>query len=232
MNNESAVTSFPPAAADAPARTAGAVRGNRARGDSTRQHILNVAIEMIARSGGRHGASISDIAAAAGVSKTGLLHHFPTKDALLNATLDYRDQIDRLGEPTWEITGLELFDQIERDIREWQQRPLALGLFTMLLTENLNPGDPLHERLLERGHAIHDSFAEALERGKVRGDIRAEVDSGVVADMVIAFLNGLETYWQLDPQIPLEAITAQWKATMTLQIATAAGLKGRPTQPG
>ncbi len=50
--------------------------------DETRQLILTSAARLI----GRHGTTVpvTDIAEAAGVSKGGLLYHFPNKETLLN----------------------------------------------------------------------------------------------------------------------------------------------------
>jgi len=51
--------------------------------DDTRRMILDAAMTLVARRGA--GASVADMAKAAGVSKGGLLYHFPTKDDLLRA---------------------------------------------------------------------------------------------------------------------------------------------------
>ena len=49
--------------------------------ERTRLAVLEAAERMFAERGGR--VSLSDIAAAAGVTKGGLMHHFPNRDALL-----------------------------------------------------------------------------------------------------------------------------------------------------
>jgi AcrR family transcriptional regulator len=200
-------------------RTARARRGNRARGDSTRQDILTSAIELIARRGSR-GVSLVEIAEAAGVSKAGLLHHFPSKDALLHAALDARDQVDHHISPPEPLVGVEVFTDVEEVVRGWRDRPATLGLFTELLTENLNPEDPLHDRLVERAVTVHANLVRALEAGKARGDIRADVDSEVVAHTVIAFVNGLETYWQLDTRIPVVEMATAWRRAMVQAFGT------------
>jgi AcrR family transcriptional regulator len=57
-------------------------RGTRARDPvGTRQALLDAAAQVLAREGAT--ASLETIAAEAGVSKGGLLHHFPSKEALL-----------------------------------------------------------------------------------------------------------------------------------------------------
>ncbi|MGO1410293.1 TetR/AcrR family transcriptional regulator [Microbacterium sp.] len=52
--------------------------------DGTRRIILDAATPMVARHG--QEVSLARIAAAAGVSKGGLLYHFPTKEHLLRAS--------------------------------------------------------------------------------------------------------------------------------------------------
>lgn len=58
---------------------------------STRDRILNALEQLLLESGPLH-ATLDAVAAAAGVSKGGLLYHFPSKDALLAA------MVRRLGE--------------------------------------------------------------------------------------------------------------------------------------
>jgi AcrR family transcriptional regulator len=194
--------------------------GNRARGTETRQEILNVAIDLIARRGSR-GVSLGSIADTAGVSKAGLLHHFATKEALLNAALDVRDELDIHVGSDYRSIGLEVFEDVETMVQEWTERPATLGLFTELLTENLNPEDPLHARLVARAQSVHENIARALEAGKTRGDVRADADTDAIAHAVIAFVNGLETYWQLDMQIPLQQTVRMWKHAMMQAVRAA-----------
>lgn len=62
----------------------------------TRREVLVATARALQGKGA--GASISDIAAAAGISKGGLLHHFPNRDALLfavaeNALAELREHV-------------------------------------------------------------------------------------------------------------------------------------------
>lgn len=54
---------------------------------STRDRLLD-AFETLLVSGGSRAATLDAVAAAADVSKGGLLYHFPSKDALVEAMLD------------------------------------------------------------------------------------------------------------------------------------------------
>lgn len=201
-------------------RTAEARSGNRARGDARRTLILDTAVELIAQRGSR-GVALGDIAKAAGVSKTGLLHHFPTKDALLNAAIDLRDAVDRHVNPPAGVAGLDVFSEVEAIFTQWLSRPATLGLFTGLLAENLNPGDPLHDRLVARAQTVHANLVSQLEAGIERGDIRSDADVEAVAYNIVAFVNGLETYWQLDARIPLLDMVRSWKSAMIASLTAA-----------
>ena len=58
----------------------------RARGESTRQRLLDEAERQFAETGFR-GTSLNAIAAAAGLGNAGVLHHFPSKEKLYKAVL-------------------------------------------------------------------------------------------------------------------------------------------------
>ena len=60
-----------------------------AKGEDRRQRILAVAERLLARNGWRN-TSLALIAKEAGVTPAGLLHHFESKEQLLNAVLDAR----------------------------------------------------------------------------------------------------------------------------------------------
>ena len=70
-----------------------ATRGSYAKGVAKRDEILTTALEVIARNGYRK-TSIRDLAAEVGLSQTGLLHYFGTKEELFAEVLRKRDEID------------------------------------------------------------------------------------------------------------------------------------------
>jgi AcrR family transcriptional regulator len=57
-------------------------RGSYAKTAEVRQKILDACVEAFG-AGGFHGATMKDIAERAGISQTGLLHHFGSKAELL-----------------------------------------------------------------------------------------------------------------------------------------------------
>src|ERR1700754_572702 len=75
-------------------------RGEYAKTKFRRQDIVEAAIEVFSASGFRKG-SLRDVADRVGLSQAGLLHHFPSKEHLLQAVLAWRDDETRvrLGDP-------------------------------------------------------------------------------------------------------------------------------------
>ena len=70
----------------------------RVRSEERRAEIVRAALEVIAERGYR-GASLAAVAERVGLTQQGLLHYFPTKDALLVAVLEERDQWDADADP-------------------------------------------------------------------------------------------------------------------------------------
>ena len=83
-------------------------RGSYAKGVAKREEILTTALEVIAKNGYRK-ASIRELAAAVGLSQTGLLHYFESKEELFAEILHRRDDIDGLGADLIEVETPEQF---------------------------------------------------------------------------------------------------------------------------
>jgi AcrR family transcriptional regulator len=182
--------------------------GSSPKGQWRRDQILSATIRLVARNGGR-GASLAQIAREAGVTQQGLLHYFATKDELLNAALDIRDERDLVSaEPHWQ--GLEFLDAIVERICGWSAEPEMIGMFTLLLVENLGDHAPLRERLVERYELVRKEYADAVRAAQATNEARPDIDPDLKSMEVIAFLNGLETSWLLNPSIPVEDIARAW----------------------
>lgn len=172
-----------------------------AKGEDRRQRILSVAERLLARNGWRN-TSLAQIAKEAGVTSAGLLHHFESKEQLLNAVLDARDldddaHADRSG---------DLADEIKRVSERFVRAPELVGTFTVLLVENIQPDAPLHDRLLKRQQDARDIVADIIRRGQVSGRYRTDFDPATKAVEILAFVNGMETSWLLDPSLPLQDV--------------------------
>jgi AcrR family transcriptional regulator len=206
------------------ARATGPAVRSSGRGQRRREQILAAAIRHVARNGGR-GTSLAQIATEAGVTQQGLLYYFPSKDELLHAALDVRDQRDVVPRRTpWQ--GLEFLDGIVERIRRWRQEPEMVGMFTLLLVENLGDHAPLRDRLENRYTLVHKEYADGVRAAQANGTARADIDPDLKAIEVIAFLNGLETSWLLNPSLPVEDVAAAWRDSQVAQMTAGLGDHG------
>ena len=185
-----------------------------AKGEDRRQRILAVAQRMVSRNGGR-GTTLGEIAQEAGVSSAGLLHHFASKEQLLNAVLDARD-VDDLANAD---LAADTIEQLERVTDRFQRSPELIGMFTVLLAENLDPGAPLHDRFLGRYREAVAIVADSIRRGQRAGRYRTDLDPAVKAAEIVAFLSGMETSWLLDPSIPITAVFREYTGSLARQLA-------------
>jgi AcrR family transcriptional regulator len=193
-----------------------------AKGEDRRQRILAVAERMLARNGWR-ATSLAQIAREAGVTPAGLLHHFQSKEQLLNAVLDARDadddaHADRAG---------DLITEIRRVCARFEREPELVGTFAVLLAENIAPDAPLHDRLVGRYRAAVGIIAALIESGQRVGRFRTDVDTAVKATEILAFINGMEILWLLDPSIPLTEVFADYTESLARDLAVTAADGGR-----
>ncbi|MGP3696478.1 TetR/AcrR family transcriptional regulator [Rhodobacter sp. NSM] len=123
-------------------------------GGDARKRLLEAA-ELLSRTVGPAGMSLEAVAAAAGLSKGGLLYHFPSKHALLRALVQdhvsgFRDEMDRRS-PGWAedggeaqaMAGARTYVEVVREIMKQTEAPSS-GIFAAL-TEDPHFMAPLLE---------------------------------------------------------------------------------------
>lgn len=195
-----------------------------AKGEDRKQLILQVAERLLARHGWR-STSLAQIAKEAGVTPAGLLHHFESKEQLLNAVLDARD----LDDDTHADRSGDLITEIRRVAERFDRAPELVGTFTVLLIENIAPDAPLHDRLLHRQRAAVDIVAQLITNGQRRGLYRQDIDPATKAIEILAFTNGMETAWLLDPSIPLAEVFKRYAESLARDFTPPAGPSGATT---
>ncbi|GAB2630268.1 TetR/AcrR family transcriptional regulator [Prescottella soli] len=152
---------------------------------------------------GYRGASLARIAERAEISQPGLLHHFHTKEELLTATLDLRDEMDGErftdvdGAPLTGIAALEaLVDLVERN----QRIPGLVQLFTVLSAESVTADHPAHAWARTRYRRIRRFIADGIRAGIASGEFRPDVAPEAHAFRLVALMDGLQQQWLLDAE--------------------------------
>ena len=166
-------------------------------GDEARARILGIAFEMMAEKGYR-GTSIAQVAARAGISQSGLLHHFPSKQALLIAVIDHRQEVDsRLlvdsdGEP---LRGWAAFESLVELVRRNSGRPQVVRMFVTLCAEALDPEHPAHDWI--QGHYADGerTLTAAIEAGIAEGAMRPDTPATTIARLTLSIMDGLQLQW-------------------------------------
>ena len=186
-----------------------------AKGEDRRQRILSVAERLLARNGWRN-TSLAQIAKEAGVTPAGLLHHFESKEQLLNAVLDARDADDEVHA---DYRSGDLIAELSRVPERFDRAPELIGTFTVLLVENIAPDAPLHDRMHKRYSDAVDIIADLIKRGQSDGTFRPDFHAATKAVEILAFINGMETLWLLDRSIPLTEVFKGYAESLGRELA-------------
>ena len=140
-----------------------------------RQHVVETAYALFKRAG-FHATGIDRIIAEADVAKMTMYRHFPSKDELIVAVLDYRarrfdDQLNQLAQKsiTPEQKIAEIFDWHGRWFRS---RDFHGCLFAHALAEFGDPGHPVFEAVARQKNGLRQRMRSILSEVMPRG--RAE----------------------------------------------------------
>lgn len=181
------------------------------RGDSRRQELVHVASELFAQSGYRD-TSIADIAQRIGITQQALLYYFGSKSALLNAVIDDRDGAAvAFAEELAAIGGIEAVRAIPRSARRNLADPNLVRLFAVLVAENLPRDAVAHDHFVARYRRLRRIVSELIAGGQRDGVFDPEIIPDLKAAEIIAFIDGLNTQWLLDPEdVNIVAVTEQF----------------------
>ena len=174
----------------------------RTQAQRTRQRkeqVIREAIRLFGQNG-YHGARLADIAAAAGVTEPGLLHHFPSKAHLLMEVLAERDRIDheRFDLAPSESASAPL-QSLEKLTEYNETVPGLVQLFTVLVAESIDEGHPAHSFFQQRYQNLREQSVAFLEAAQARGEIRQDIPARDLAVMVFAMMDGLQVQWLYEP---------------------------------
>ena len=183
--------------------TFGAVPGVKGqvqtRGVERRRAIVDAAMELFANEGYR-GTGLAAIADKVGVSRSVILHHFGSKEKLLIAVLNRRDEMALEAFAATDATVRAGFDSWIA-VARWNEAQRSLtALYTVLQTENLLEDHPVHDHFVRRNRAVRGLFRDLLQRGVDSGELHSGVAPARKANEMLAFVEGAVVAWLQDPQ--------------------------------
>lgn len=178
-----------------------ALRPGYAPGRRKREQIVESATELFAERGFT-ATSMNELARRVGVSKSTLMHHVGSKDALLEAVLQERDRVitERfaVGSPE---SGTHMTSLLE-GARENAVHSGFVELYTVLVCEATSASHPAHEYFAQRFRTGIAQFAELLA-----AHAPSLMDPIRHAAWFMALWDGLQIQWLYEPDavdIPAE----------------------------
>ena len=173
------------------------------RGEERRAQIVESATRLFAEQGVR-ATTLTEIAADAGMKRPALLHHFESKEALIHAVMDgHARNFTATQRSIAKYRGLEAISHLVEIAEYDAANPARVALWNALVADTTSAESTLRGRVLEYYALFRFAVGVMLDQAAEDGTLRDGVDRKMVANTIIAFLNGIETSWVLDPDLPL-----------------------------
>jgi AcrR family transcriptional regulator len=176
-------------------------RGSYAKTPQRRREIVEAAADVFADRG-YSGGSLRQVAKDIGVSVTSVMHHFPSKEVLLEAVLEHADA-EAAREIDLDAGRDGLRGTVVRLARTGQDHPNLLRLLAVLSAEASAAEHPAHDWFVERYRRVEDTVSGWAEADRI-GDLDP-AGTRVLARRVIALWDGLQLQWLLRRDFDLVA---------------------------
>jgi TetR/AcrR family transcriptional repressor of nem operon len=163
--------------------------------DQTRSRLVQAAFKEIYENGFQ-GMRIEEILERTGLKKGALYHHFHSKADLAYAVID--EVIDSYLENDW-IKPLQAFENPVDGLKHviWQKADtdsvdmVVNGCPLNNLAQEMSPLDREFQKRIDRLFKKWISgFAAVLEKGKLNGTVRKDIDTEATATFLVAILEG------------------------------------------
>ncbi|WP_433567141.1 TetR/AcrR family transcriptional regulator [Nocardia sp. CA-151230] len=182
-------------------------RGPYTKGIERREQILDAALRTIAECGFL-STSVAELADAVGLTPSGLLHYFGSKEDLFLAVLRRRSQLDLASvglDPA--SVGLETNPDPNyiAVIENSTTVPGLTELFTHMQAAAADHRHPAHAYMVEHYEQSSAIVTGVLQRMQDNGILSATADIGSLATQAIALMDGLQSRWLIDPTIDMAA---------------------------
>jgi AcrR family transcriptional regulator len=166
-----------------PVRGGARAGAGRPRDLEAAQAILDKTLLLLEKHG-YEGVSIDDVAAAAGVAKTTIYRHWPSKPELIAAAarplFQELDEAPRSGSVRAEL--VQLLEYV-RSLMSGRS-----GRILRILLREAGTHAPVNELVQPAIYRRRRLFSQVLNRAIARGELRADLDQDVVVDMLLGAL--------------------------------------------
>ena len=208
-------------------------RGPYAKSRGTQEAILEAALEVFASSGYQAG-SVASIAEKIGMTEAGIAYHFPTKVALLDAVLIYRNERSReiVQVGTDAVTALRGVLRLARGLDSARG---LVELYSVVSAEAVNTEHPAHGHFVRQREESRELFRVAFAEFAERGLLAPGLPIRLAADICSSHFDGVQVQWLLAPgvvdlpgqvELLLRRFIPQWDALVAESEAAEAAVIG------
>jgi AcrR family transcriptional regulator len=168
--------------------------------------IVDVAVQVFLRRG-YDGASLDQVAAAAGITKASIYYHADGKEALLARGAGRAlDALFAVLDEGGSREGREI-DRVRHVVRRTVEITVErLPEVALLLRVR---GNTATERwILERRRRFDRLVAAIVGEAQLKGEIRSDIDAGLVTRMLFGMLNSITEWYRPGGGLGVESIVA------------------------
>lgn len=181
----------------------GRQRGPNAGTAERREAILRAARDSFVEHG-VDAASLRDIAARAGMTHAGLLHHYRSKDELVVALLQQRDAEESEHARHTDTGNADGPAPLLAELlTERQAAPELIRLWLEMTAAAARPRHPAHDYFAARYAEARGAMAAHVQSRLAAGTAREDVDPEHFGALLAAVLDGLQLQWLHDRDLPV-----------------------------
>ncbi|MFD0685956.1 TetR/AcrR family transcriptional regulator [Actinomadura fibrosa] len=177
-------------------------RGPYRKGIERRRQILDAALEVYAELGER-GTSLQEIADRVGVRQPALMYYFRSREELLLAVLERREEI---AVEAIAAAARDPIDALVRAMRYDLDQPGLAKLYLALSAAAVDPGHHAHGFFVDRYRRLTAAVEREFAGLQAREDVRRDVDPAHLARLLLAVLDGLQLQWLMDPSVDVATL--------------------------
>ena len=175
-------------------------RGPYAKTAALRLKILETCIEMFGQTG-FHSMTMKEVAQRVGISNTGLLHHFASKDELLFGVLGLDDERRKQFFLERGLAVMSIPDDVDeiksllKTLVTSELQPGLIELHSTLAAEAASPDHPAHESYRNRYANVVRYYTQAFQVLAEAGQLKTDAEPEAVAGMFVALTDGVQIQW-------------------------------------
>jgi len=179
-------------------------RGPYAKTAAKRAAVARAAYDVVIEKGHR-GLTTAEVAERAGISERAMLYHFPSRDHLLIAAMQFDEQRNAERAQDRELSGSEdaLYRIPQAFARQGMQHAETLRLFSYLASAAQDPEHPAHDYMRAHNAAAVEGFASLVRSRQRKGLAHPDIDPETAARQMLGAWNGLQSQWLIDPSFDL-----------------------------